>query len=824
MAKSFANGFDVEMGPSRRVMRFLGIYPDPNKKYNLASRLHFLIPAFVMLYFCNVPQSLKVIEVWGDLNAVLDVLTGSDIPIGVSCFKLLSLRYNVDVLSRLTSSMSDDWKSSKTKEELEAMWKRAKLGRLMSIIQISLSGATISAYFIGALFVFISEQKQYYKFDNNKTDKIRTLYLKSVFLYDVSRSPMFEITWILQVFSALFAATSFSSVDAFFGVLVLHLCGQLRNLQEDMKRLSLAPTNSSIRQCYSVILSRIVQRYEYLESFAKDIEDTFNATFLVQMIVSSVVLCLQGYQLVMLTSTEDGIPFIDLMFMIWFTLLFLFSLFIYCYVSEVLRKESTRVADAAYEIDWYNLPVAKSKPLIMIMLKARQPFKITAGKFADISLELYCSILKTSASYLSMLLAVRDRLSSFDIEIGPSRGILRFLGIYPDPKRKRDWISHSYFLIPTLVMFCFCNIPQSVTVIKVWGDLNSVLDVLTTSDIPIGIALFKLLGLRYNIDMLSQLVLSMSNDWKSLKTKEELHIMWKNARLGRLISIIIISLAEGTIIAQFAMVVYFSYSEYKWQTVPENNVTERFRPLYLKADFFYDVQSSPHFEIIWIFQCFSTIFAASSFSAVDAFFAVLVLHLCGQLNNLRENQKSLSLLSVNVRNEESYSASLSRIIERHQYLDRFAKSIENAFNVMFLVQMMASSMVLCLQGYQLVMITTTGNDIPLFELIFMIYFTLCFMFSLFVYCYVAEVLRNESMEVWNAAYHSDWYNLPASKAKLLMIIILRAKQPFQITAGKVTNFSLELYCKILKSSGGYLSMLLAMKDRLYNLDEINNED
>lgn len=38
---------------------------------------------------------------------------------------------------------------------------------------------------------------------------------------------------------------------------------------------------------------------------------------------------------------------------------------------------------------------------------------------------------------------------------------------------------------------------------------------------------------------------------------------------------------------------------------------------------------------------------------------------------------------------------------------------------------------------------TAGDGVPLFELIFMIYFTLCFMFSLFVYCYVAEVLRKE---------------------------------------------------------------------------------
>ncbi|XP_058808730.1 odorant receptor 13a-like [Phymastichus coffea] len=405
-------------------------------------------------------------------------------------------------------------------------------------------------------------------------------------------------------------------------------------------------------------------------------------------------------------------------------------------------------------------------------------------------------------------------VEGFDTEIGPSRKVMYLLGIYPDPKKKLNWITRGYFLLPATIMLYFCNIPQSVTAVKVCNDLDAVLEVLTTSDISVAIALFKHLDICYNADVLNQLVLSMFNDWTSPKTNKELLVMWKNARRGRLMSIIIILLAEGTVIAYFVAAVYFNYNAYARQTNPENNVTEKFRPLYLKADFFYDVQKSPVFEITWIFQCFSTIFAASSFSAVDAFFAVLVLHLCGQLNNLKENLKSLLLSSVNIDNVESYSENLVHIIARHQYLDSFARNIEDAFNVMFLVQMVVSSLVLCLQGYQLVTMITTEDGILLFDLIFMIYFTLCFMFSLFVYCYVAEVLRKESMEIGDVAYEIGWYNLSAAQTKPLIMIMLRAKQPFQITAGKFVNFSLELYCKILKTSGGYLSMLLAMKDRL----------
>ncbi|NP_001177473.1 odorant receptor 17 [Nasonia vitripennis] len=401
----------------------------------------------------------------------------------------------------------------------------------------------------------------------------------------------------------------------------------------------------------------------------------------------------------------------------------------------------------------------------------------------------------------------------FDVAIQTSRTILRFLGVWPDPKRKESWIYSGHFLIPAIVMFYFVNIPQTMMVTKVWGDLNAVLEVLTTSDIPIGIALFKMLGIWYNRDVLGQLVVSMSEDWKSVKSPEERDVMWRNARLSRLLSVTIIGLAEGTIVAQFAMVIYFNVLEARQYSLTKDNVTARFRPLYMSAQFFYDAQKSPNYEIHWLFQCSSTIFAASAFSSVDAFFAVLMLHLCGQLNNLREKLKKLPK-QISDKGGGSFVEKLSEIVTRHDHLDRFGNAIEDAFNVMFLVQMVASSMVLCLQGYQLVMITTAGDGIPLFELIFMIYFTCCFTFSLFVYCYVAEVLRTESMEVGNAAYESNWYDLPSCETKLLMLVIIRAKKPFKITAGKFAAFSLGLYCSILRSSGGYLSMLLAMKDRL----------
>ena len=54
------------------------------------------------------------------------------------------------------------------------------------------------------------------------------------------------------------------------------------------------------------------------------------------------------------------------------------------------------------------------------------------------------------------------------------------------------------------------------------------------------------------------------------------------------------------------------------------------------------------------------------------------------------------------------------------------------------------------------------------------------------------------MEVGNAAYECNWYNLPPAKTKFLILIMIRAKQPFILTAGKFTAFSLQLFCSVCK--------------------------
>jgi len=54
----------------------------------------------------------------------------------------------------------------------------------------------------------------------------------------------------------------------------------------------------------------------------------------------------------------------------------------------------------------------------------------------------------------------------------------------------------------------------------------------------------------------------------------------------------------------------------------------------------------------------------------------------------------------------------------------------------------------------------------------------------------------QSRSVADAAYESLWYDLPSNKKKIITFIIMRSQKQLMITAGRVTNLSLETFTSV----------------------------
>ncbi|XP_043503052.1 odorant receptor 13a-like [Polistes fuscatus] len=395
-----------------------------------------------------------------------------------------------------------------------------------------------------------------------------------------------------------------------------------------------------------------------------------------------------------------------------------------------------------------------------------------------------------------------------DYAIGWNRFNLSVLGVWPEPtKTTFTWrlISAIIFWTSTTVTFLFICAPQTADLILNSTSLDEAIENLSIN-IPIVFAVIKQIVLRYHGKALRSLLVEILHDWTNSKMipDPERLTMLKNAKLSRRISLFCSTLTYLMLTAFISLQMYANMA-----SASEVDLGGLLHP----ATFPYDTKKSPYFEITWMGQFMGTVLTAICYSCFDTFLAVFVLHLCGQLSVLRLNLKELS--DVAKRDITLFQSRLGFIVNRHEQLYKFAIIVEDCFNLTLLGQTLISTAMFCLTGYR--MITSMGSqeqELPIVGLIFFVIHVIYTMLHLYIYCYVGETLLVESTGIAFSAYDCEWYDLPPKKAMCLMIVICRARIAFQITAGKFSPFSLELFGAIMKTSAGYLSVLLAMKDRL----------
>lgn len=167
--------------------------------------------------------------------------------------------------------MSDDWKASKTRIDTEVMKKNAKLSRLTSMILIWVFEGSVIALLALNTFL-LSRESRIFKQNqmNNVTlseNRHRPLYMSSEFPYDVQKTPYYEVTWFLQFLTTFLPATAFAAIDGFFTALVLHVCGQFKNLRQRFEDVLSRATKEENKINVNLAISAIVERHKYLVWF-----------------------------------------------------------------------------------------------------------------------------------------------------------------------------------------------------------------------------------------------------------------------------------------------------------------------------------------------------------------------------------------------------------------------------------------------------------------------------------------------------------------------------------------------------------------------------
>ncbi|XP_033303002.1 uncharacterized protein LOC117207169 [Bombus bifarius] len=781
----------------------MGIWPE-ERKWNRSSSYLVLLPFLTMMCFACGPQTINLSIIAADSDLVIENLS-NNITFMVSIMKTLTVWINGIPLKSLLGYMANDWDAVTTNIERETMVNTARITRKITI------GSTLMVNIVILAFVPA-------RLSSMKNNDI-ALFLRGYYPYNTSISPNFELTMIGQYVAAIYAANTYTTVDTLVVLLIFHVCGQLSILRQDLGKI-----DSYDKKNIEMKMQKIVEKHEYINRFAGRIENSFNMMLLFQMLSCTIQICSQFYQVIMsLGENTMEHMILQISFLLIYVAYVMLQLFLYCYMGEKLaaevlfRKEkSTEIANTAYNTKWYDLPPKNARGLVIIMCRARSsPLQITAGRFCSFTFALYCQ-------YTFMI----DKDIDLNYVYGWNYNMLKFIGIWPE-ERKWNRSSSYFILLPCIVMVCFICAPQTINLPIIAGDSDLVIENLSTN-ITITISLMKTMAvwikgkhihLSYSncytkrsiktysishillLQALKSLLRCMANDWDTVTNNADREKMVNIARITKKITIRSILLANIVVVA---------FLPARLSSMLYND-----KELFYRGYYPYNTTISPNFELTLIGQLMAALYTAITYTTVDTFVVLLIFHVCGQLSILRDD-----LRKIHSYDDKNVEIKLQQIVQKHVYINRyvylrFAETIEKSFNMMLLFQMLGCTTQLCSQTYQVLMsLGEEAIEHMILQITFLLIYVIYVMLQLLLYCYMGEKLTVESTEIANTAYNAEWYNLPPKNARWLVIIMCRARSsPLQITAGRFCCFTLVLYSQVLKTSMGYVSVLLAMKNK-----------
>ncbi|XP_011156955.3 odorant receptor 49b [Solenopsis invicta] len=384
--------------------------------------------------------------------------------------------------------------------------------------------------------------------------------------------------------------------------------------------------------------------------------------------------------------------------------------------------------------------------------------------------------------------------------VGINQVILTLCGIWPknNETKQEKLLSNIRVILMLNILICGCFIPTIHSLFKIWGDIMCMIDNMQYT-LPLFIILIKLSTMWIRKKDILLLLNMIKDDWLKPKKIKERDVMKKRARLARIFTIF----GYFMMLVSYILVVVLPIFGISMRYLTNKTDPDKLTPL--QSYYIYDKNKSPFFEVSYIMQSLGLMVAGVTYSSVDSFFGLLVFHVCGQLENLK-------MRIIHLDKFKNFEIALSHSVQDHIRLIRFINMIDDIFTLMLLSVLLYFGIVFACYGFLLGTMVNQGRNLPVPRLILIILASVNSFAHTCLYCAVGEILVTQCEGVYEAACKYKWYNLDPKKTKSLMMIMIRANKPSYLSAGKLFPMTMSTFCNMIKTSGGYISVLLAHRE------------
>nr|XP_031847372.1 odorant receptor 63a-like [Nomia melanderi] len=394
-----ATGFVV----SERVLRLLGIWP-LNADCVFKSSLGRWCFAMLTQVSTICSLSLEVYRHCLDLDDTIDAFV-MDLSSVICLSKVFILRFNWKHTYSLVNSITEDWSDVEDFRYRSVMTKYHEKGRTVSLLMLYLGYASGLSFVVKALPLHILLPFQILHSPRNSTDIVDQQSLKRDYFLSTycvfGAQPVIHRACVLAVQAAhIFVnAVGHCGNDGLFFSLTMHLCGQFEVLKMRLAEIEIEKSG------YRRKIGMLVKRHCRLVLLADDLEQSFNVVMLVQLLMSLLLLCVEGFMMIVCLNAKDRVGTLKCTVIV---VTLLMQLYVYTYAGDALESRTGEISFAAYDSDWYRSRGHAARDLALIINRGNSPFRVTAGKFVPMNLLTFKEILKASASYMSVLKVMMD--------------------------------------------------------------------------------------------------------------------------------------------------------------------------------------------------------------------------------------------------------------------------------------------------------------------------------------------------------------------------------------------------------------------------------
>ncbi|CAB0031960.1 unnamed protein product [Trichogramma brassicae] len=335
-------------------------------------------------------------------------------------------------------------------------------------------------------------------------------------------------------------------------------------------------------------------------------------------------------------------------------------------------------------------------------------------------------------------------------------------------------------------------------------------------------ALTKMIALRVHMAKIREVLLGSLDDWTALdesNDEQDRSLMWSYGKTGRKVIFyqMINCYVSNTIIVVGSLPFLMPPMDQSNATLGASNetMTGMVRQLPLRTGCMFGNSRNGLYASLYVFETLTIQTTAHGNIGLDCFVFSLMMHLCGQLELLRNrlstigNRRNAEIKEEEEEEREETGREIRERIERHSQLLELASGLNVTLSGVLIVQLLLNAglnLMLCIR-----IILALKSGVALAAVRPLLAFGVL-MLQLFLLCYASERLCQQHEALVDSIYRSKWYELPIEQRRNLNFMAARSSKPIYLLAGHFYAMNLENFKNILKASFSYFSILRIMFD------------